>query len=82
MKLREESVFIPYEIELNFKDQNQLKKQFYRKAVKQMAEWLVNNAMILERESRNSWKNSIDGVFILKGKVFIKDSKDPSRLPS
>lgn len=69
--------YVPYEIEINFENKEELRKKFYRKACNEIAKWLVDNAMIVsEKEIRSIDRESKQGAFRLKASIFIKKPVD------
>ena len=65
-KFIERCLAIPCKIEIDFKDDKDLRKQFYRHAAKEIAKHLLSNGYIDVMENRDIYSNSLILTFIAR----------------
>jgi len=68
------------DLSVSAKTKKEFRKKFYRMAVKQIAEKIVDNCLIHKSET-NIYLDSEDNLYKTNFKIFQKNYKDPRRLP-
>lgn len=82
-KILKPSPVMPITIELDFSSEEEFRKLFYRRAAKQIAEYMLSNGYVMNLPiQRNIMDNSNNTWIKLSLKIFATDTSDPSRLPN